>query len=109
MLTSCPKPIALSAGLWEQSDAVKALHSRLLLSDVLAERAKQVSCAQQKLAQIQDEEKIYTAQQRADLEVLLCFASQSLRFRMLLHCCRDELRLVTKIMCCLAQLYGRCE
>ncbi|BDA49868.1 hypothetical protein COCOBI_14-4880 [Coccomyxa sp. Obi] len=62
------KLTAASHRLWEQSDAVKALHSRLLLSDVLAERAKQVSRAQQELARMREEEAIYLAQERADLE-----------------------------------------
>lgn len=70
---SCPETIALSAGLWEQSDAVKALHSKLLLSDVLADRAKQMLCAQQELARMREEEALYAAQERADLEVLLPF------------------------------------
>ncbi|CAL8464269.1 g3804 [Coccomyxa elongata] len=59
---------AASQRLWEQSDVVKALHSRLLLSNVLAERAKQVSCAQQELARMQEEEAVSSAEERADLE-----------------------------------------
>lgn len=54
--------------LFDESDKVKALHSRVLLSDVIAEREKQMEYKKRIVSIRKEQEQEYIEQQRLALE-----------------------------------------